>query len=281
MKVNNPLTIEDVVAIINSQKTPFYQDPAVIIQFLALIITFIGILFAWKSMKSSSKQAVAELENQKELVDVQLKHNQETVLGQLESERKLVDVQLENEKELVEKQLDQNQKLVKLQLENEQKHIEEQLKASEINLSNQINSSRDIAKKAKAIDIIMSAEESTVHDDGMTVLHEFVADPKPNTDQKEITILAYEDITNENLAKRHLLVNLLNFYEYIAIAIKYDIVCEEIMRKAHYSTVKKIYEDTDLFIKKIRIRFKKDHYFSEFQNMAEKWCENEYEVPIK
>lgn len=134
-----------------------------------------------------------------------------------------------------------------------------------------IQKSRETAKKTKSIEIIMDAERTLIHENGMSVLKKY-----DNSKKYSINVLGKNKTKNKKLKQKREedkqdLYNLLNYMEYLAIAIRQDSIDENTIRKASYSTVTYAFEASLPLIIELRRRLKKRHMFAEYEWLYHRW----------
>jgi hypothetical protein len=247
------LTKNEIIGLIYQQKVAWYDDTGTIIQIVALLFIALGFLLVWKLIKKEKILTTGQLHQDKEDLLRQISSFKADALEQVGVSKK----------ETLE------------QLSAFKKETLEQVGVSKDETLEQILNNRVLEKQSKAIDIILEAEQTKVHDDGMSIIAKY---EPPSV---SIIDLALKGIKAEERKDRYKLVSLLNYYEYLAVAIKNNIVCESIMKECNFSTLKKIHDECMPFILEIRKRFKIDHYFIEFESMAVRWidCGHNGELP--
>lgn len=134
----------------------------------------------------------------------------------------------------------------------------------------QVKKSRETSKRLKAFDVINSIEYKPVHENGLKVLREF------NDNEKTISRLV-EDKYSEQCDD---ILELLNHYEYLAVGVKEDILCEKTLRKANYTSFLIIYEGSEEFITSLRKKYDAPTVFSELEWMYKRWKKAGYDGPL-
>lgn len=141
-------------------------------------------------------------------------------------------------------------------------------------IKNQITSSREIAKKTKAIDLIFEIEQTDLHEKGLKVIYKY-----EDSNEKSIARLAEKGIKKDDvrIKERTNLANLLNYYEYMAVAIKHNIICEDTLKKANFKIVLSIVKVSKPFIEDIRTKYEQESSFKELEWLYDRWKDQEYE----
>lgn len=114
--------------------------------------------------------------------------------------------------------------------------------ASGIGVIYQIHQSRKIAKRLRTLDILLGHENDKTHEKGLKILRKY------NADGKSTARLAEDDLKSDLRDEADVVFELLNYYEYLAVAISRNIICEKTLLKANYSTVIEIYESSKALI---------------------------------
>ena len=73
-------------------------------------------------------------------------------------------------------------------------------------------------------------------------------------------------------------------YEYMAVGVRHNILCEEILRNASYLTIIYIWKDAKLFIDGVRDRVNSNSFCEAFEWLIERWKKTGYDgvlPPIK
>ncbi|MCD2772789.1 DUF4760 domain-containing protein, partial [Pseudomonas aeruginosa] len=90
-----------------------------------------------------------------------------------------------------------------------------------------------------------------------------------NADDSNMRAYAREDRRESEEANEIRYV--LNHWERICVGINQGIYCEKMLREANYSTVMKLYEQAEPFIRAIREIEKKKTFYQELEKLHSKW----------
>lgn len=137
-----------------------------------------------------------------------------------------------------------------------------------------IRNSRDLTKKSQTLSLIVRGEVTPMHEKAIAVLK-----AHPNDGDKSIARLAVDKgkLNEEDRESADALYELLNWYEYLSAGVRHDILSEEFLRNASYSTMQYIWQDAKLFIKGVRDRKDSDTFCEAFECLIDRWKEAGYD----
>jgi hypothetical protein len=131
-----------------------------------------------------------------------------------------------------------------------------------------INNSRDLAKTKQALDLVTGDKSHQLHEAGIRVIKESYPDS-----HKVLMRLAGE---KGNLSERgnrdaDALYELLNWYEYLANAIRFDLISEEYIRKTSFTSTMYVWEAAQPFIQGVRERVRSDTFCEALEWLVHRW----------
>lgn len=138
--------------------------------------------------------------------------------------------------------------------------------ASAIGVIYQIHQSRKIAKRLRTLDILLSHENDQMHENGLKILRKY------NEDGLSTARLGEDGLDESKRDEADTVFELLNYYEYLAVAISRNIICEKTLLKANRSTVIEIYESSKELID--RLQKNQNTVFIELTWLYNRWKSN-------
>lgn len=136
-----------------------------------------------------------------------------------------------------------------------------------------IRNDRDIAKKAQTLAVILKAELTQLHEEAFKILKDYGTD-----DARTIATLAVAKsaLLEKDRIDADKIYAILNWYEYMAVGIRHDILCEEILRNASFTTIKNIWTDAEAFVLGVRTRVKSETAYEAFEWLVDRWAKAGY-----
>lgn len=124
-----------------------------------------------------------------------------------------------------------------------------------IGVTKTVRNSRDLAKKTQTLNMIVRGEISNIHEEAIKVLNEH-----PNDGAESIARLAVkkDQLSDDDKNKADAIYEILNWYEYLAAGIRHDILSEEYLRNASFTTIMRIWRDSRLFVRGVQERIERD-----------------------
>ncbi len=135
--------------------------------------------------------------------------------------------------------------------------------ASAIGVMYQIHQSRKISKRLRTLDILLDHENDKTHEDALAILRKY------NIDGKSTARLGENHLKKDLRDDADIVFELLNYYEYLAVAVSRNIICEKTLLKANFSTVIEIYESSRELIQKLQTS--KPTVFIELTWLYKRW----------
>ncbi|MCH7506311.1 MAG: DUF4760 domain-containing protein [Proteobacteria bacterium] len=138
-----------------------------------------------------------------------------------------------------------------------------------------IKNDRDIAKKANTLEVILRAEITEMHKSAFSVLKKYIDDRT-----KTIAVLAVgrahleKDDDRKDAEK---IYEILNWYEYLAVGIRRNILSEEILRNACFTTMIELWSDSKLFVVCVRDRVGNANFCEAFERLVIRWEQAGYD----
>ena len=137
-----------------------------------------------------------------------------------------------------------------------------------IGVTKNINNSRDVAKKSQTLNMIIGGEISELHENAMRVLKSY-----PVNGGVSIATLAVDknNLSEDDKKSADSIYEILNWYEYLSVGIRHNILSEEILRNSSFSTMNYIWKDSKPFIQGVRSRIESDTFCETFEWLIDRW----------
>jgi len=147
-----------------------------------------------------------------------------------------------------------------------------------------ILSDRDIARKAKTLELILQAENTTIHELGTRAIAKYTNNHGSTIAElgvKRSELAQDRSGEPEGTGKQRgkdadAIYALLNYYEYMAGGVRHNIVCEEILRNANYSSITDLTKDAMPFITEVRNRIKSETIYEAIIWLSKRWKKTGY-----
>ncbi len=138
---------------------------------------------------------------------------------------------------------------------------------------------RDNARKAKTLEFIVQVENTDLHELGTAAIALYDNDHGASIAELGTKL---SDLTKDREGEKEgagkirrknadAVYALLNHYEYMATGVRHNIICEDILRNANFSTVISLVKSTKPFIEQLRRRSHSMTIFEAVEWMATRW----------